>query len=151
MVEEDAGAELAVASTDADVDVQAKVEEAVRRIRGAGTETRPPRTMTAAKAAVASGTGVRSKRGGDAGALTYTTYEHVVYLSCPCGWCMTGEHSGCKPTLIWNNTLYVCGCGRAECVKAIIAGLPEDAVSVVEDAVESKSKPKRKSKEQEEE
>ena len=139
---------MAKAETETEVDVQAKVEEAVQRIRGAGTQTRPPRTMVAAKAAIASGAGSRagagSKRGGDAGALTYTTYEHVVYLSCPCGWCMTGDHSGCKPTLIWNNTLYVCGCGRDQCVKAILAGVPEDATSVVRDAVESKSKPKAK-------
>ena len=52
----------------------------------------------------------RSKtRGGD-GYFSDGNYSEVVFMTCPCGWCMTNMHDSCKSELIWNSKLYLCGC-----------------------------------------
>lgn len=37
-------------------------------------------------------------------------YSEVVFMTCPCGWCMTSSHESCKSELVWNSKLYLCGC-----------------------------------------
>lgn len=37
-------------------------------------------------------------------------YSEIIFMTAPCGWCMTSEHNGCKSQLIWNSKLYLCGC-----------------------------------------
>jgi len=38
------------------------------------------------------------------------SYNEIVFMTTPCGFCMTKAHESCKAELSWNNKLYLCGC-----------------------------------------
>lgn len=39
----------------------------------------------------------------------------VLWMSAPCGWCMTGHCSDCKSEFYWEKKLYMCGCKDCSC------------------------------------